>query len=215
MLPAITNSSTEKNDKSLGYSHIVKTYLELAYDYINCRPTFNDLAGTQPKDDIPNNNVEGETNMKKNVSIPTYKIAITFTGKYRDSVVRPVCEALLSRGFTKDYIFFDEWHEEKINGPHGNIVLQQIYERCDCDVVLLSPDYNKKTWTRNVEWPAILERIITGNGGKICLLSVDGLNIRDTSGLFPTQAVAKVIDNLSSEDIADFIVRKHSMITRS
>ena len=207
MLPAITNSSTEKNDKSLGYSHIVKTYLELAYDYINCRPTFNDLAGTQPKDDIPNNNVEGETNMKKNVSIPTYKIAITFTGKYRDSVVRPVCEALLSRGFTKDDIFFDEWHEEKINGPHGNIVLQQIYERCDCDVVLLSPDYNKKTWTRNVEWPAILERIITGNGGKICLLSVDGLNIRDTSGLFPTQAVAKVIDNLSSEDIADFIVR--------
>lgn len=213
----ITNSSPEKNDKSLGYGHIVKTYLELAYDFVNCRPTFLDLSGVEPINDMSTNNNQqiGETNMKKNTPIPKFKIAITFTGKYRDSVVRPVCEALLSQGFTKDDIFFDEWHEEEINGPHGNAILQQIYnERCDCDVVLLSPDYKDKPWTNYIEWPAIQERINTGNGGKICLLSIDGLNIKGIQGLYPTQAIAKVIDNLSAEEIADFIKRVHSRITR-
>lgn len=142
-----------------------------------------------------------------------FKIGITFSGKYRKSYIEPVCNELLKLGYSKDDIFYDDWHGVLINGVKGDEQLCRIYnECCDSVVVLLSPDYKEKFWTGNVEWGSIKELINTGKDGKICLLAVDSVNIDDMSGLYKYQSIAKYIDNLSIREIAEFIDQKYKLI---
>lgn len=142
-----------------------------------------------------------------------FKIGITFSGKYREKYIEPICKALLNIGYKKDEIFYDSWHEVLLNGPHGDSKLQKIYnERCDCVVVLLSPDYNEKNWTKNIEWSAVREMINTGRGEKICLLGIDDIDIGKIDGLYMNQAIAKFIDNMDSKEVADFIHEKYRQI---
>ena len=146
-----------------------------------------------------------------------YKIGVTFCGEYREKYVQPFCEALVNKyGFNKDDIFYDAWHEHIINGVHADNKLRRIYnEECEMVVVLLSPNYNTKKWTGNVEWPSVRELINTGKEDKICLLRVDKTNIDDVGGLYSTQDLAKDIDDLSPEDIADFIFKTWNYLQSS
>lgn len=143
-----------------------------------------------------------------------FKIGITFSGKYRDRYVKPMCEALLSLGYTQNEIFYDSWYETWLNGPHGDSKLREIYnQRCDCVVVLLSPDYREKNWTGHIEWPAVKELINTGGDEKICLLGIDNVEIGEIDGLYANQAIVKFIDKMTAEEIADFINKKYMQIS--
>ena len=100
-----------------------------------------------------------------------FRIGVTFSGKYRENYIEPLCRSLLKLGYTKDEIFYDFWHEAWINGPHGDSKLRKVYnQNCECVVVLLSPDYREKNWTGHIEWPAVKEMINTGLDEKIPLL---------------------------------------------
>ena len=146
--------------------------------------------------------------------VPHFKIAITFSGRYRAKYVEPICNELLNLGYTKDDIFYDSWHEVIINGPHGDDKLRKIYsQNSDCVVVLLSPDYKEKNWTGNVEWPAVKELINTNKAERICLLGVDSVDIGSIDGLYNNQTIAKFIDDISPMEIADFINKKYSSLT--
>lgn len=142
-----------------------------------------------------------------------FKIGITFSGKYRDKYVAPICESLLRLGYKKDEIFYDFWHDSWLNGPYGDNKLRKIYsQQCDCVVVVLSPDYREKNWTGHIEWPAIKELIITGGDAKICLLGIGEVEIGNIDGLYPNQAIVKPIDEMTSEEVADFIHEKYLQI---
>lgn len=142
-----------------------------------------------------------------------FKIGITFSGRYRTNYIEPVCNELLSLGYSKDDIFYDLWHDVLINGIHGDSQLRRIYrENCDCIVVLLSPDYKERHWTGNIEWRSIKELINAGEGNKICLLSVDTDNIVDLDGLYQYQDITKSIDQLSIREIAKFIDQRYKLV---
>lgn len=144
-----------------------------------------------------------------------FKIGITFSSKYREEYIEPICKALLSIGYKKEEIFYDSWHEVLLNGPHGDDTLRKIYnQQCDCVVVLLSPDYNEKNWTRNIEWQAVKEMINAGRGEKVCLLGVDKIDIGKIDGLHSNQAIPKFIDNMNPKKVADFIHEKYRQIAR-
>lgn len=52
-----------------------------------------------------------------------FKIGISFSGKYREHYVEPVCNALLRLGYQKNEIFYDFWHESYLNGLHGEVLI--------------------------------------------------------------------------------------------
>ena len=143
---------------------------------------------------------------KKLPYIPEYKIAFTFTGEYRESIVRPVCEELLKLGYSKDEIFFDEWYPALFTGVNADSIFRKIYhDMSKSIVVLLSPNYGEKLWTGNLEWPTVRALINEGTEHKICLLSVDNVDINTIEGLFSTRDVARRVDGSSASLIAEFI----------
>lgn len=142
-----------------------------------------------------------------------FRIGVTFSGKYRENYIEPLCRSLLKLGYTKDEIFYDFWHEAWINGPHGDSKLRKVYnQNCDCVVVLLSPDYREKNWTGHIEWPAVKEMINTGLDEKICLLGIDKVEIDKIDGLYSNQAIVKFIDKMTPDEVADFVNRKYIQI---
>ena len=160
-----------------------------------------------------NNNMRRGGKNLTSSSKPHFKIAFTFSGKYRDKIILPVCDQLLKQGFSKDDIFYDEWHSALINGIDGSDKLQSIYyKQSDCVVVLLSPDYHERNWTGNIEWRAVKELINTGSGGKICLLAVDNVDIEEIDGIFIHQAIFTPVDEMTPEEIATFVNQKYLLL---
>ena len=142
-----------------------------------------------------------------------FKIGVTFTGTHR-SRVRSIVSALLTLGFSKDEIFFDEWHDALINGIDADIELRNIYANsCDLVVVCLAKDYNTKPWTRGVEWRAIRQIINVIKGKKICLLNIDGVDINAIDGLSSFTDIAKKIELLSDDEVAEFIKKRYEFTT--
>jgi len=141
-----------------------------------------------------------------------FKIGVTFTGTYRQKV-NLIVNALLNLGFTKDDIFYDDWHDALINGIDADIELRKIYvDQCDCVVVFLANDYNTRSWTRGVEWRSIRTIINLIKGKKICLLNIDDVDINKIDGLSSYTDIAKKIDVLSDDEIAEFIKRRYELI---
>lgn len=139
-----------------------------------------------------------------------YKIGISFSNNYRRKYVEPLAEALLDLGFYKEEIFYYPWHEASINGPDGDIALQEIYnEKCKLIVVLLSTDYSKKVWAGHIEWPAVRDVINRGGAKKVCLLQVGDVDVSKIPGLHIGVALTKAIDELSAEDVASFVAEKY------
>ena len=142
-----------------------------------------------------------------------FKLGVTFTGTHR-SRVSSIVDALLNHGFSKDDIFYDDWHDALINGIDADIKLQNIYAyHCDCVVVFLAKDYNTRTWTRGVEWRAIRILINTIKGKRICLLNVDSVDINEIEGLSYSTDIAKKIESLSAEEVAEFIRKRYDLVT--
>lgn len=168
-------------------------------------PYSSDVATTKQSNKAKGDNM---------INIPDFKIGVTFCGEYRKKYVQPFCEALLKYDdFTKVNVFYDAWQEPLINGPKGDDTLRKIYnEKCQLVIVLLSPNYQEKKWTNNIEWPAIRELINTGRDDKICLLRVDKAEINKIDGLWATQAIVKDIDDLSPDEIARFIYNKWNLV---
>ena len=75
------------------------------------------------------------------MGLPKFKMGFTFSGKYREKYIKPICEELLRMGYDKDEIFYDRWHDDLINGVRGDDKLRRIYnQQCELVIVLLSPD---------------------------------------------------------------------------
>lgn len=142
------------------------------------------------------------------MEFPKFKMGFTFSGKYRESHIKPICKELLRMGYVKDEIFYDRWHEDLINGVSGDNKLRRIYnQQCELVIVLLSPDYKEKNWTGNIEWPSVKELINRGEQDKICLLGVDSVDIDNIEGLYKNQSIIKYIDDFPAEETAEFIKR--------
>ena len=140
--------------------------------------------------------------------LPNIKIAFTFTGEYREKIVRSVCEELLKYGYRKEEIFFDEWHPELFTGVNADTVFREIYhDKSQCVVVLLSPNYIDKLWTGNLEWPTVRALINEGTHHKICLLRVDDVDINKIEGLYASRDVARSVDDMTPAQIARFLHR--------
>ena len=158
------------------------------------------------KNGIQRATTDEEENLKKSEGNHRYKIAISFSGEYRDNCVEPFCRALLMLGYTKDDIFYDNWHKARFNGANGSERIQRIYkDDCRMIVVLLSPDYIDKKWTGIIEWPVIENLIISKKFDKICLLRIDSADIEDLSHFIKAHGIYEDVDNMSSDDIAVFI----------
>ena len=142
------------------------------------------------------------------VWLPDFKIAFTFTGEYREKIVRPACEELLKLGYREEEIFFDEWHPELFTGVNADAIFREIYhDVSQCVVVLLSPNYSDKRWTGNLEWPTVRALINEGTHHKICLLRVDDVDINKIEGLYSSRDVARPVDKMTPAQIARFIHR--------
>lgn len=84
-----------------------------------------------------------------------YKIGISFASEYRHRVYT-ILKSLLLLGFSKEDIFYDEFHESVINGSDADIKLENIYaSKCSMAVVVISKEYLLKSWTNRIEWKAI------------------------------------------------------------
>ena len=124
-----------------------------------------------------------------------------------------IVTALLNFGFSREDIFYDNWHDHLINGPNADVTLKKIYaNQCDCVVVFLAKDYNTKDWTCNVEWKAIRNLVNTNKGKKICLLNIDGVDINEIAGLSQVTDIAKKIETLNAEEVATFIKKRYDVI---
>lgn len=137
-----------------------------------------------------------------------YKIGVSFSGKYRYNYVEPFCEALLQLNYSKDDIFYDNWHKESFHGADGAKKLQKIYkDECRMIVVLLSPDYVNSRWTIINEWPIIENFINNQECDKICLLRVGKVDLGEINAFIKSNGIVEDIDNLSPKEIAEFINR--------
>ncbi|MEE0675743.1 MAG: TIR domain-containing protein, partial [Ruminococcus sp.] len=118
-------------------------------------------------------------NMKK------YKIGVTFTGEYRDTIVFPVCNSLVNyNNYNIKEIFYDEWHQAKIAHISGDEILKKIYhDQCECIVVFLCREYKTKRWTYNIEWESIKSLINTEDEKRILLINLDSMDINTIEGL--------------------------------
>ena len=142
-----------------------------------------------------------------------FKVGVTFAGTHRLRV-ESIVNSLLGYGFSKDDIFYDDWHSVRINGIDADIELKDIYTcQCDLVVVFLSKDYNTRQWTRGVEWRAIRRIINEIQGNKICLLNIDGVDINNIDGLSSSTDIAEEIESLPDNSVAEFIWKRYELIS--
>ncbi len=134
-----------------------------------------------------------------------FDIAVTFCGEHRKTVKR-ICNCLVKdHGFSRDKIFFDEWHEVEINGVNADVKLMNIYkEKSKVVVVFLSSEYNTKPWTGGIEWRAI-RILINEKNDNVCLLNVDDVNLNSIDGLSGNRDIAHKIFDETEEETANFI----------
>jgi tetratricopeptide (TPR) repeat protein len=153
--------------------------------------------------------IKEEPDMAINTTKDTmFKIGVSFCGEHRTSTVEPVLTELLSHGYNKNDIFYDDWHTHLISTPgQADKEAKEIYEHhCDFIVVFLSKEYDTKPWTGGIEWE-VIRRIINAKtkANRICLLNVDGVDINTVSGLSSLTSVAKKISGLSPSKIVNYI----------
>lgn len=202
----------ERNDKSLGASHIAKTYIDSVRDFITVEPSATELALSHDSNITPDKSSDLDSKSETKFIITNrqrtcFSISFSFSGKYRERV-HAICKALIDLGLSEKDVFYDRWHSHLINGANGDATLREIYtKKSEIIVVLLSPDYAKKTWTANVEWPAIRELINTGYSANICLLKIGDIKLDQIDGLMQYEAIFCSIDNQTPEETARFILK--------
>lgn len=141
-----------------------------------------------------------------------YKIGISFASEQRHRV-NEIVNALLLLGFSKDDIFYDEFHEQVINGMDADIVLEEIYaQKCLLVVVVISKEYINKPWTNNIEWRAIRTLFNSEEKNRVCLLNADGTDVSKLHGLNYLTDISKLIADLDACAIANFIKNKYDLL---
>ena len=136
-----------------------------------------------------------------------YKLAYSFACDSRQFVTNVAVE-LLKMGYSATDQFLDSFHEEVINGVHGDTRLRSIYlNQSQLVVVVLSPQYFERPFTQYIERRAILELIQSDQARRICLLSngIEPSEMYRFDGLFARQDLFKPIENLSPLEVAYFL----------
>lgn len=139
-----------------------------------------------------------------------FAIALSFAGEQRAKTVEPVAQAL-ARQFTRERVLYDHFHKEEFARPNLNVHLPNLYRsESELVVVVLSPDYPKKKWC-GLELRFIRE-LIENQPNRVMLLAMGDpgdlshLGILSGDGYLP-------IDDMTPEDIAASIVRRHRQET--
>lgn len=112
-----------------------------------------------------------------------FKIALSFPGEYRESVIEKIALELADI-FSEDDILYDMFHQAEFARMDLDIYLQNLYRnQSELIVVFLCKDYNIKPWC-GVEWRAIRDLANHKEGhDRLMLVQVgDG----DVDGIFGT-----------------------------
>ncbi len=112
-----------------------------------------------------------------------FKVGLTFTGKNKNggeaiehrSFVKEIAYQLASE-YGKNSVFFDEFHDGRLNGLKADQKLNTFYcECCEWIVVFLSEDYaTTNEWT-GIEWKAVKE-YAKNNSEKIIFVRLEKFN---------------------------------------
>ncbi|MGX8699459.1 MAG: AAA family ATPase, partial [bacterium] len=138
-----------------------------------------------------------------------YKIGFSFSGTY-EKRIEGICEALCSKGYRKEELFFCNWHPHIVGGADADTTLRRIYfEECDLVVVLLSEDYHKKHWPYGVEWRSIKNLINQGKGDMVFLLSTGEIRPSDFDGLYDYGSIHITIDGKDDAEVAGILHKKY------
>ena len=150
---------------------------------------------------------EREQKMKTGKHIE-FSIGVSFAGEQRD-FIRQVFISLCDKGgFSKEELFFDEWHEHLINGANADYKLDKIYaEHCKKIVVLFSEAYIEKHWTNKLEWTRAITTRITADPENVCLLRHGPVDIDSIDLLHGRKDIVKDVSSMTPDAVADFILR--------
>ena len=140
-----------------------------------------------------------------------YKVGITFCGKDARPFVKELANSLAIE-FSKNKVFFDEFHEEKLKRLSADDVLDKIYtQQSEYVVVFMSKNYQKNHWTGNVEWEAIKNKLIPIRKDSIIPVlfdenaRVNGIDFRKDIAIKVPQAYPQ--KPLEPKDVANLIVK--------
>jgi hypothetical protein len=105
------------------------------------------------------------------ISKHQFKVALSFSGEYRDYVKQVANE--LERVLGKDSYFFDENYKAQLAMPSMDLLLQNIYSKqSDLIVVFFGNSYQKKEWC-GIEFSAIRELILHKQKNRIMYIKMD------------------------------------------
>ncbi|WP_459684894.1 TIR domain-containing protein [Viscerimonas tarda] len=113
--------------------------------------------------------------------------------------------------FSKDKVFFDEFHQDKLTKLSANEVLDKIYtQECEYVILFMSKNYQRNHWTGKVEWKAIKNKLIPNRKNAIIPVlydeeaKVDGIDLRKDITIKIPQTSPKT--HLKPQDVADKII---------
>jgi len=141
-----------------------------------------------------------ETPLNDSINSHKFKIALSFSGKYRvlvEDIAFRIREEL-----GNNTVFYDDFYKAHLAQPNLDLLLQKIYkDNSKLNVIFLSSDYEDKEWC-GIEFRAIRELIKTGNASNIMLLKLGEVNVK---GLFSIDGYLDV-RNMSSLEISNHII---------
>jgi hypothetical protein len=125
-----------------------------------------------------------KSELKNKNSSRRFKIALTFPGEFRESIVSKIAEKLSSI-YGTDSILYDRFHEAEFSVLDLDIKLQELYSK-ESDIVVLfgCKEYNFKKWCK-LEWRSVrafISDILSDNKERLFIFSIDNTL---PEGLFP------------------------------
>ncbi len=150
---------------------------------------------------ISNNIPAAENKFFGNQTDKRFRVALSFPGEYRDYVSK-VAEALTHK-LSKDEIFYDEWHKDKLARLSLDTYLQSIYhDGSELIVIFLCKEYESKKWCK-LEWRSIRD-LISERQEDIMPMIFDDAQI---SGLFSIDGYIDLRQH-TPEQAAEFILKR-------
>ena len=150
---------------------------------------------------ISNNIPAAENKFFGNQTDKRFRVALSFPGEYRDYVSK-VAEALTHK-LSKDEIFYDEWHKDKLARLSLDTYLQSIYhDGSELIVIFLCKEYESKKWCR-LEWRSIRD-LISERQEDIMPMIFDNAKV---SGLFSIDGYIDLRQH-TPKQAAEFILKR-------
>ena len=150
---------------------------------------------------ISNNIPAAENKFFGNQTDKRFRVALSFPDEYRDYVSK-VAEALTHK-LSKDEIFYDEWHKDKLARLSLDTYLQSIYhDGSELIVIFLCKEYESKKWCR-LEWRSIRD-LISERQEDIMPMIFDNAKV---SGLFSIDGYIDLRQH-TPKQAAEFILKR-------